>query len=63
MKIRQPYIMSVKVPWAHIEKLDDISAHDGVTRSTLVRAAIARLIRGRKAVLYNDKETNNDDTQ
>lgn len=53
-KIRDPYIMVVKVPRAHVEKLDDIAAHDGVSRSRLVREAIAKKIAGRKATLYND---------
>lgn len=55
--------MVVKVPKAHVLKLDDIAAHDGVTRSQLVREAIAKKLAGRKATLYNDKENDNDNPQ
>jgi len=52
MKIRDAYIMSVKLPRAHVNSLEIIAIHDGVKRSDLIRDAVKRLIAGRKAVLY-----------
>ena len=55
-KIRDPYILTVKIPKLHVQKLDDIAAHDGVSRSRLVREAIAKKLAGRKATLYGHRD-------
>jgi len=60
MSMRDLSLISVKIASEHIDKLEDIARHDTVasgklvTRSTLIRAAIARLISGRKDALYSD---------
>lgn len=60
--------MTTKVARAHKAKLEDIARHDTetgdgrvITRSHLVRQAIARLIAGRKHALYNDRKENDND--
>ena len=59
-QVREEVTVSLRMLKSHKEKLEDIARHDTqahgrrVTRSHLMRAAIARLIAGRKATLYND---------
>jgi metal-responsive CopG/Arc/MetJ family transcriptional regulator len=50
--VQDEVTISVRLPRAHSEKLRDIASHDGTSRSYLIRRAIARLLNGRKAVLY-----------
>ncbi len=60
MSMKNLVIVTCKIPLAHKLKLEDIARHDKVSRSSLHRAAIERLLNGRKYVLYekpsNDQE-------
>lgn len=58
MMIKDPKYVSMRMSLEHVRKLDDIAAHDGTTRSHLIRAAVARLLSGRKHTLYGDYPKN-----